>query len=358
MRRNRAPRTLGTSKYKKQSPRLRGKRVLLVPVATWAARAAFAGKRYARKHPVPAEGLNPSFLNGLWCDYFYGAGRRRTPFSHYVHAANAFLGNYCVALGVQKPDWVLIPTTKTVTAVVTVLNEEQTLARVLGELRRMPLHEIIVLINGSTDQSFAQARKCPISTIVHYADPLGHDVGRSLGAKLANSDMVIFLDGDIPLKAEKLLPLIKAVHTGKDIALNNISPYLGVFSRRDSVSIMKEFLNRVMGRSDLKANSLTAIPHVMSRQAIEKIGANNLTVPPKAQALAIKHGLRICAPTSIDVTSYNRIREHNTGRMNPVSRMIIGDHLEAIHKLMEQGKARLEFPDHMRKRTLVTEGEG
>jgi hypothetical protein len=295
-------------------------------------------------------------LNKLWCSFYFSKEGNKIPFKQYLATVNAFLEGYCTHLDIEKPDCVLLPTNKTVAAVITALNEEETISKVLEQLCRMPLHEIIIVVNGSTDNSFNLAREFPVSTIIHYPNSLGHDVGRSIGAKISESEMLLFLDADIPIKAEQLLPFIRSIDKGADVALNNITPYIGPFSERDGVTIIKEFLNRVLGRPDLEANSLTAIPHILSRQSIKKIGFQNLMVPPKAHALAIKKGLQICAPASVNVLSSNKNHLQNTGLVNPVSTLIVGDHLEAMHILMETQSARLGFQDNNRKRSLFTEG--
>lgn len=314
------------------------------------------GARYAVDHPLQ-EGLDPSlYMNSLWCSFYNSGEIGVISDGHYKLAANEFLEGYCEKAGIKPPDLVLMPTRQSVAAIITVSNEENTIERVLGELRRLPLQEIIIVINGSTDKSFHLARQCPRSTIVHYPNLVGHDVGRSIGAKLSSADMVMFLDGDIPIKAEKLLPFIRAIDKGSDVALNDISPYIGLFTRRDGVTMIKQFLNRVQGRPELQANSMTAIPHMLSRKALQVIGCAALMVPPKAQAAAIRQGLRICAPASVDVISSNKAKRFNTGVSNLVSNLIIGDHVEALHMLLEETGGRLVYKDVLRNRSALAGG--
>ncbi|MBD2848613.1 glycosyltransferase [Paenibacillus sp. IB182496] len=247
----------------------------------------------------------------------------------------------------------MLPTEQRVGAVVTVMNEQETIGGVLAELQRLPLTELIVVINGSRDASYDIVRSQTDATIVHTHAPLGHDVGRALGAKLARADVVLFLDGDIPVKAEELVPFALTAAQGSDIVLNDISPYVGRFEDRDAVTMVKEFVNRVMGRGDLGINSLTAVPHAMRSEAIARIGHPHLAVPPKAQVLAMLHGLVIRAAASVDVIAGNRTRAMNTGQHNPVAELIVGDHLEALHEaLTAQGK-RMAFPDPYRRRVMT-----
>jgi glycosyltransferase involved in cell wall biosynthesis len=246
--------------------------------------------------------------------------------------------------------FVPVPTRQSLAAIVTVMNEERTLPDVLEQLNRLPLDEIVVVMNGTTDGSFSVARRASNAVIVHFPQPLGHDVGRAVGAKLARSDLLLFLDGDIPVGAEQLVPFVAVLAAGADIALNDISPNIGPFGERDAVTVMKEFLNRALGRPDLQANSLTAVPHAMSRKALETIGYKNLIVPPLAQSIAIRRGLKIECAASVDVVTRNRIKTWNAGDNNPVSRLIVGDHVEALSALTREAGSRLDFPDSMRVR--------
>lgn len=238
-------------------------------------------------------------------------------------------------------------------AVVMACNEEQTLPLVLSELAKLPLEEIVVVLNGCTDGSFREARSYPGATIVHFPDKIGHDVGRAVGARMCTADIVLFVDGDFRIAAEKLKPFIAAVARGADVALNNISPYLPLFRDWDDVTRLKAFLNLSLGRPDLHANSLTSVPHALSRRAIERIGAGLLAVPPKAQAVAIQQGLAVRTAASVNVVASNRIRKDNVGRGNEVARLIVGDHVEALKHVMDKGGARLSKADGSRRRDVI-----
>ncbi|MBP1966983.1 glycosyltransferase family 2 protein [Paenibacillus aceris] len=327
----------------------------ITPSMPWILMAQKAGRRYAVDHPLPEEEQPIRYINFLWYYFYLGEGRR-IPDALYERCSEAYLAGYCAQAGIDKPDGVLVPTLKSLSAVVTVFNEGSTIASVLEQLQRLPMKEIIIVVNGSTDNSFSISRQCPLATVVHYPDSVGHDVGRSIGARLVTADMVLFIDGDIPVKAVQLAPFIRAIDRGADVALNDMTPFIGQFAYRDSVTMMKQFLNAIQGRPDLKTNSMTAIPHMLSRKAIEQIGAANLAVPPKAQSLAIQLELKICAPASIDVISSNKVTKLNTGASNPVSSLILGDHLEAMHMLLSSYSSRLQYKDAIRKRSALGEG--
>jgi hypothetical protein len=303
--------------------------------------------------------LKPT-LQQLWGNWF--ALRPLSPndkmdWDLYSTAAGRFKDGFSEGSGIQVPrDWVLIPTSRSVAAVITVMNEEETLPSVIEQLYRMHLNEVVFVVNGSTDRSLRTVRDMSSALVVHYSDRLGHDVGRSIGAKLTKSEAVMFLDGDFPIQSEQLLPFIEAIDRGVDVALNDMTPFLGNFEQRDSVTVIKQFLNRALNRADLHAGSLTAVPHVLSKKAIQTIGEAQLAVPPKAQAMAILQGMVIECPGSVDVISRNRVRETNYGPNNAVADLIVGDHIEALQYAMSIQGPRLVYEDRMRRRRAVRGG--
>lgn len=246
-----------------------------------------------------------------------------------MQAGKAYMQGYSRSAG-RSLSIVPVHLHRTAAAVVSACNEESTLAQVIVQLKRLPLTEIVVVLNGTTDQSLEQVLTHSRVTLVYEPNRAGHDVGRAIGAKVTTAETVLFVDGDMVIPAEQLAPFLYAVDRGDDVALNDLSSLLPAFARQDEVTRMKAYLNRTLGRADLQSNSLTAVPHALSRRMIQAVHPESLVVPPKAQALAIQHGLRVTAPSQVDVIRSNRLRSTNVGSGNPVAKLIIGDHLEAI----------------------------
>ncbi|WP_240927676.1 glycosyltransferase family 2 protein [Paenibacillus thiaminolyticus] len=258
-------------------------------------------------------------------------------YSEVRELAKAYRAGFTTGRYQNGREAVLIPTTRPIDAIVCAQNEEDSIAGVLKELGRLPLSHTIVVVNGSSDGSLqAVLEASEDASIVHYPEALGHDVGRAIGASLSQAEILLFADADIPIAAEELGAYIWACDNGVDVALNDISPFLGPFFKRDGITHCKEWLNRSLGRADLHANSLTAVPHAITRRALDTVGVQNLIVPPKFQTLALSRGLRTEAVHAVDVIGRNRIRRTNVGASNPVAELIIGDHVEAFHSLWEE----------------------
>lgn len=320
---------------------------------SWIQWGRSAGEQDGLKHNLANAAYQKKALNELWVQHFRTRSARSFRWASYHAAARAYTEAFCRKANMPCPDWALVPNNLSIAAVVTVMNEESTITHVLEQLHRLPLEEIVIVVNGSTDGTFRTARSISDAIIVNVPEPLGHDIGRVVGAKLTRSDVLLFIDGDFPVSAEQLIPFIHAIGSGTDVALNDITPYLPLFSNRDSVTRVKEFLNRSLKRPDLKANSLTAVPHALSRKALDVIGVSMLAVPPKAQVRAIVKGLRVGAPASVNVIDKNKRKFYNTGVSNPVADMIIGDHVEALKLAMDITGGRLFFPDRIRLRNRL-----
>lgn len=232
-----------------------------------------------------------------------------------------------------------LPTlSSTLSVIISARNEEQTLSRLLHQVSRLEPAEIIVVLNGCSDNSYPITRQHRQTIVVHCPESVGHDVGRALGAKLSRGDILLFLDGDIVIPATQLVSFTSAVDSGVDVALNNLDPLMPSFGLCDNVTRSKLFLNYALGRYDLGVSSMTAVPHALSRHALEVIGYRELIVPPKAQARSILGQLRVEKAGMVNVIKHNRLRQANTGAGNAVEKLIIGDHAEALHEILFRRK--------------------
>ncbi|MFC3748080.1 glycosyltransferase family 2 protein [Paenibacillus sp. GCM10012306] len=224
----------------------------------------------------------------------------------------------------------------TLSVIISARNEQKTLLPLLKQVSRLQPMEIIVVLNGCSDNSFRQARLSREAMIIHLPDSAGHDVGRAIGAKLSRGDILLFLDGDMVIPAPLLAPFPAAVDNGVDVALNDLNPLLPPFRLSDDVTRSKMFLNLALGRGDLGVSSMTAVPHALSRHALEKIGYQELMVPPKAQARSILGRLQVEQVGTVDVIKQNRLRRTNIGSGNVVEQLITGDHAEALHEVLSR----------------------
>jgi glycosyltransferase involved in cell wall biosynthesis len=238
-----------------------------------------------------------------------------------------------------------------VSVIIPVLNERRTMSRVIHQAYAVHKEvEVIVVCNGSNDGTKELAKRLG-AKVIEFNDPLGHDVGRSIGAKTAKGEVILFLDGDMVISARELRAFVKAVTGGVDVALNR---YSGVTDRKEvhQVVAAKYALNTMLGRMDLRGASMTTVPHAISRHALQAIGVENLAVPPKSLAIAVAKKLRVEPVYYINVLKLNRLRRKNR-KQDPVGDLIVGDHLEAISWLTSYSNNRNGQTDLGRKRDLV-----
>jgi len=245
---------------------------------------------------------------------------------------------------------------RSLSVIIPAQNEASTIVAVLKEVRKLSPLEIIVVANGSTDGTVRLCREMGC-TVLDYPQALGNDIGRAIGAHFARGDVLLFLDGDIPIPAERLQPFVAAIENGCDIALNNLS-WLNATGLPHYTTLAKKVFNRMLQRIDLSGNSLLAIPHALSRKALRTIGWRHLATPVLAQAIAIERRLSICHAGAVDVVYSNKprlmhSRKHGNSPFPESTERILGDHLEAIHYAIGRFGPRAGLTDGARKREFL-----
>jgi glycosyltransferase involved in cell wall biosynthesis len=251
----------------------------------------------------------------------------------------------------------IIPSPSTVSVIIPAQNENETIRSVLHEVKKLQPLEVIVVLNGSTDgtREICRSEGC---RLFEYPKPLGNDVGRAIGARYAKGDILLFLDGDIPIPSSSLVPFIQAIFNGHHIAMNNLTWSMNLTAIPHATAVAKLALNRLLQRPDLAVNSLVAVPHAMSRAAVNAIGWPLLANPALAQATAILKGLSIVCPASLDVISTNKPRQQHiqfsAGATYPDSTTrILGDHIAAISAVVNHRGSRGGLPEGTRNRGFL-----
>lgn len=293
----------------------------------------------------------------LWARW-WTSRPRRNPWRNYRILAAGFLRGYRRGLGWKAGDFVPLPTIKSVSAIVNTVGAGGPVTAVLDQLERLPLDEILVVMSGEVEHTWQNVAAHPaMPTLVYIPEPLGYDAGRAVGAKLAASDIILFLDGESPVRAERLLPFIDSISRGSDLALNNTAQFMGSFNSWPREAMVKEFLNCVQDRRDLGAASLAGYPHALSRRAIEVLTPARLAVPPVAQAEAIAQGLKVTVPAAVKVGQASIAGMPSALLAGRERSMLLGDYLEAVHEQTARSGERFGHPDSLRKRDKVKEAE-
>lgn len=216
--------------------------------------------------------------------------------------------------------------------IIPAMNEEDTLGGVLDEINRLEPEELIVVVNGSTDQTAAIAQSKG-ARVVHYQYPLGNDVGRAIGLKEAHADIYLVTDADIIIKAEQYLPFIKAIEQGEDASINSID-WITHYEKADTISAARYFLNEIQGRSDLRAENLLTIPHAISHSLKEDMGVSAFANPMLATSICLEKTKKVNSPYAIDVLKMNKPRKNHIARGTEILSLAMqrmqGDALEAI----------------------------
>lgn len=241
---------------------------------------------------------------------------------------------------------------KKLSIIVPAWNEEETIGEVLKELLRLQPDELIVVDNGSEDQTGNIAGEAG-ARVITYDVPLGNDIPRAIGALATEADIYLFTDSDIIIPAEELITLIEDIEEGVDMAINAVD-WCARFPNPDAPSIARYYLNVCLGRRDLGLENVLTIPHAFSKKALDLIGREVLANPLLATAMVIDQGLNVSVPTQFNVLGKNRPRKAHQirpGDKLPYSYLRIhGDTNEAFRYLLEQKGPRFGLGSGLRDR--------
>lgn len=234
-------------------------------------------------------------------------------------------------------------------AVVPARDEAGRIGVTLQCLLRLPVDLVIPVVNGCTDTTLTEVQALPDRRLrpLLYAEPLGLDVARAAGARVAagaGADGVLFVDGDMAGDLEAPLRLLlSAVQGGRlDMALSYVRrpPAQRADSMASQVTALRLELNRALGLPGLGDAIACHGPHAVSRRCLEAIPLRELALPPVAQALAVRTGLRVgvaAALTHADLQHRPRPAEHRAR----VGETIIGDILEALGVARGEPRSRV-----------------
>jgi len=105
---------------------------------------------------------------------------------------------------------------KGVTVVIPAYNEESTVAQVVSVAARVPeVYEVIVVSDGSTDQTAAQARAAG-ARVIQLPQNRGKGGAMQAGAQACQSEFILFLDADLlGLTQEHVQGLIQPLLRGE-----------------------------------------------------------------------------------------------------------------------------------------------
>jgi len=109
--------------------------------------------------------------------------------------------------------------TNSISIILPARNEARSLRTLLPEIRaRMPNAEIIVVNDGSDDDTLAVCAAFPVHVVSHPY-PKGNGAAVKSGARAANGDILIFMDADGQHQPDDIPRLLERFNEGYDMAV-------------------------------------------------------------------------------------------------------------------------------------------
>jgi glycosyltransferase involved in cell wall biosynthesis len=216
-------------------------------------------------------------------------------------------------------------------------DEGRRIDKTLDMLLKTKTDRILVLINGSMDNTLEKVSNIDNDRILVYCfnKALGLDIPRAIGAYFAynlGATGFIFVDGDMMGNiASNIDEIINDLsYNNIDLALTDCYHQTNGNSHMAKVQLsFRRQLNLELGVYDkIRYATPSHGPHGISKELIDKIGFKNLAIPPTVLALAVKNNLNIKVTTKIpDYMLQSTIKDEFHALQ--IAKTIIGDCIEA-----------------------------
>lgn len=186
---------------------------------------------------------------------------------------------------------------KTIAVIIPVLNEEESLPKVLGDIPGGLVDEVVVVDNGSTDGTVSIAKKLGATVLFEYKKGYGFPCLRGIAyLKAKQPDIVVFLDGNHSDHPEEIIRLVEPIVKGDyDLVLGSrvagnpekgslrVPVRFGNFLATTLIRILYGFIYSDLGPfRAIKYDKLLALDV-----------RDNLGWTPEMQVLAVKRGYSV-----------------------------------------------------------------
>jgi glycosyltransferase involved in cell wall biosynthesis len=132
-------------------------------------------------------------------------------------------------------------TPTSISIVIPARNEAASLRKLLPAIRqRYPSFEVVVVNDGSTDDTSAVCQEAGVATVEHRYG-MGNGAAIKSGARVAAGDILVFMDGDGQHDPADIARLLEQIHEGYDMAV-------GARGTNSQASVGRSWANRFYNR--------------------------------------------------------------------------------------------------------------
>lgn len=230
----------------------------------------------------------------------------------------------------------------------------------ISNCRYLQPSQTLLITERDNKEIVSQAKQR--GSAVHFVDR-GLDAcsKRAAGAERAEGDVLLFIDSGQARDGREFLKWVEPVLYGGAAAafLHRKSVYESRSSYPSVEAVWAASWNRMIGRDDLQASSLTATPFALSGQAVRSIGAKHLNNPVAFYTLLLRSRMRIAHPAIVSEkgasAAGNIFHPRTYGSMpwelSAHERRVVDFYLQAMSQFVP--KPRGGFTDGGRRRDIA-----
>lgn len=214
----------------------------------------------------------------------------------------------------------------------------------IAQCRNLRPLEILLVVSPRLLPSLPRAARSPLCRVIEGDREQPPFSGQTAGAMQAKGEILLFLGEDRYYSASGLQRfLFPVLYENVQAVLPREAPRVvdAVKRRARPVQVFARLLNEVCRRRELGAASLLDTPFALTRQAVHKIGIDELTHPGRAFLKLVKSGMQIRAehvqPVSDSRPFQPQLASASVSQLSDWDRIVISEQLSAIASLPSRG---------------------
>jgi glycosyltransferase involved in cell wall biosynthesis len=195
--------------------------------------------------------------------------------------------------------------TKTLSIIIPFWSKKEALVNVVQTASQLDPLEILVVANEGNEGLVEIENKFRCKVIIKD-NKLKDDTARTLGARVAKGDVLLFLDGNNALPSIQLAEFIEPIFNGVvDVVLNNLDKNFKAKQLINPYMVWCQVLNEILDRTDLNMDSILSFPHALTKNVVNGIGLNSLANPILSQMKIVDQGWTISRGYITDLNPLN-----------------------------------------------------
>jgi glycosyltransferase involved in cell wall biosynthesis len=197
---------------------------------------------------------------------------------------------------------------KQLSVIIPYWSNPESLEKIIISVNELNPLEILIIVQEGCNEITRLDKRLRWSPIYRSKSHTDND-RQQLGAQVAKGDLLLFLDGDMPLSSDQLSEFTNPIIMGNaDVILSSLDHHLRQKLPMSPYMVWCQTINEICDRSELKTTTLATLPYAISKKVMNTLDDDTLTNPYLFHINVIEQGHTIHRSNIIDHIPIDKIR--------------------------------------------------